>query len=110
MRAEPASSQLMDLVAETGPQTVAEAAQGVVRPLAWVATADATLARGLARELMRRGWRIGLVTTRATQLLRGLQADALDASLPQLLVCGLRFDDGDAVSYTHLTLPTKRIV
>ena len=96
MNGDGAASALMGLADDTAPLAEADAAQGLVRPLAWVAAADATLARGLARELMRRGWRVGLVTTRATQLLRGLKADVLDAALPQLLVCGLRFEDGDA--------------
>jgi EAL domain-containing protein (putative c-di-GMP-specific phosphodiesterase class I) len=77
--------------------TAAPAPPGVVeRPVAWVAMADASLARGLARELMQRGWRVGLVTTRAAQVLKELAADARPGAWPQLLLSGLRFSDGDA--------------
>jgi EAL domain-containing protein (putative c-di-GMP-specific phosphodiesterase class I) len=65
-------------------------------PVAWVAVADAPLARALAAGLGQRGWRVGLVTTQVGQVFRALRGGLGVRHEPQLLVSGLRFTDGDA--------------
>lgn len=67
--------------------------------VAWVASSDPALARSLAAELARRGWHIGLVASRLDQVLGALRrgpSGLNHGAMPQLLLSGLRFDDGDA--------------
>ncbi len=82
-----------DLVASSIDLATAAAATGPTAPVVWIALSDAQTVRVLAHEMQRRGWRIGLATTRVFPL---LQADATRMDdWPTLIIAGIRFVDGD---------------
>ena len=70
----------------------------------WIVDDDKSIRWVLERALTRSGIDVD-VFTNAEELL-----EALSRSMPDVIISDIRMPGMDAVSYTHLTLPTKRIV
>ena len=66
---------------------------------AWVLCADETCARQLEAELLADGWLVGVRVSSMQHLLLHLYCEA---EAPDVLVCGLRFEDGDALRLMRL--------